>query len=210
MRDALGDASLPHQGSAGNRSGAVAFTTSSGSRCAAIAVVNNVRAAAMSRRTEMYTSMTRPWPSTARYTYRHTPADLDVGLIDEPASADGMAARSRRVDQQRCEPLHPEAGSCCAGEFLDVGREVGIIDATCHPDNADSRSRPMRLLECSCRCRSARPCYVCPRTSWAPAPLMEAARCGLFSNSAFLRLSLSGCRCSVRPGEVVGCGLVTP
>ncbi len=33
--------------------------------------------------------------------------NFDVGLVDEPASADGVAARPRRVDQQRCEPLHP-------------------------------------------------------------------------------------------------------
>ena len=32
---------------------------------------------------------------------------VDVGLVDEPASPDSVAARSRRVDDQRCEPLHP-------------------------------------------------------------------------------------------------------
>jgi len=41
-----------------------------------VAVVKNLRAAAMSRRTDTYTSMTWPYPSTARYMYRHTPATL--------------------------------------------------------------------------------------------------------------------------------------
>ena len=49
-------------------------------------------------------------PAVAVDSAIHVPphaGDVDVGLIDERASADGMAARSRRVDQQRCEPLHP-------------------------------------------------------------------------------------------------------
>jgi hypothetical protein len=33
--------------------------------------------------------------------------DFDVGLVNEPTPADGVAARSRRVDQQRSEALHP-------------------------------------------------------------------------------------------------------
>ena len=33
--------------------------------------------------------------------------NLHVGLVDEPASPDGMTAGPRGVDQQGCEPLHP-------------------------------------------------------------------------------------------------------
>ena len=40
--------------------------TSSGSPCSAIAVVRNFRVAVTSRRVETYTSMTWPYPSTAR------------------------------------------------------------------------------------------------------------------------------------------------
>ena len=36
----------------------------------------------------------------------HT-SDLDVGLVHEPASPDGMSARSRRVYQPRCELMRP-------------------------------------------------------------------------------------------------------
>jgi hypothetical protein len=44
--------------------------------------------------------------------------NFDIGLVDEPAPPDGMAKGSRRVDQQRCEPLHPA-----------VQREVVDLDA---------------------------------------------------------------------------------
>jgi len=33
--------------------------------------------------------------------------DLHVGLVDEPPRLDSVAARSRRVDQQRRETPHP-------------------------------------------------------------------------------------------------------
>lgn len=33
--------------------------------------------------------------------------DLDIGLVDEASSPDGMSAWSCRVDQQRCKSLHP-------------------------------------------------------------------------------------------------------
>ena len=53
--------------------------------------------------------------------------DLHVGLIDEPAAPDGMAARSRRVDQLRREALHPprdrrvvDVDTAFGEEFLDI------------------------------------------------------------------------------------------
>jgi hypothetical protein len=35
------------------------------------------------------------------------PTDLEVGLVDESAVPDRVTGRACRVDQQRCEPLHP-------------------------------------------------------------------------------------------------------
>jgi len=50
--------------------------TSVGSPFTVRAAVKNLRAEAMSRRCDTYTSMTCPCWSTARYTYRQTPETL--------------------------------------------------------------------------------------------------------------------------------------
>jgi hypothetical protein len=54
------------------RSGARSVVTCSGSSWTASLRTKNLRAAARSRRADTRTSMTWPWSSTARYTYRHT------------------------------------------------------------------------------------------------------------------------------------------
>ena len=45
--------------------------------------------------------------------------DLDVGLIDEPPVPDTVTARSRCIDEQRCEALDPA-----------IDRDVIDFDAT--------------------------------------------------------------------------------
>lgn len=92
-------------GNAADRS----VTTSSGSPYAAIAVVENVRAATKSRRDENYTSTKRPYPSR--------PPDTRVAPRPQPSRTSrwrtSVARRYRhrgtigRRRLQRCEPLHP-------------------------------------------------------------------------------------------------------
>ncbi len=81
--------------------------TSAGSPWALIAGEKNVVAAFTSRFFEMYTSMTCPYWSTARYTSRQVPGHLHVGLVDEPPVTDAMTARPGCSHQQGREPLHP-------------------------------------------------------------------------------------------------------
>ncbi len=47
--------------------------------------------------------------------------DLDVRLIGKPASPDGVAAWSRRVDEQRREALHPAEKR----DVIDVDAPLG-------------------------------------------------------------------------------------
>jgi hypothetical protein len=47
--------------------------------------------------------------------------DLHVGLIDEPPRPDGVATWSCRVDQRRCEALHPPV----QGDVIDVAAALG-------------------------------------------------------------------------------------
>jgi hypothetical protein len=47
--------------------------------------------------------------------------DLDVGLIDEPARPDRVTARSRRVDEQWREALHPPE----QGDVIDIDAALG-------------------------------------------------------------------------------------
>ena len=49
------------------------------------------------------------------------PGDLDVGLVDEPAIPGQVSHRPGRVDQQRCEPLHPPV----QGHVVDLDTTLG-------------------------------------------------------------------------------------
>ncbi len=68
----------------------------------------------------------------------HT-GDLDVGLVDEPAVTDAVTTRPRRVDEQRCEALHPpvdgdviDLDAAFGEEFLDVAVRQAVAEVPAH------------------------------------------------------------------------------
>jgi hypothetical protein len=63
------------------------------------------------------------WPnwSTARYTYRHCPGDLDVGLVDLPAVTDSVPTGPGSLGEQRGEPLNPPVD----GDVVDLDPALG-------------------------------------------------------------------------------------
>jgi hypothetical protein len=71
---------------------------------------------------------------------RPVAGDLDVGLVDQPPVAGGVAARSRRVDELRREGLNPpvdrylvDLNTALGEQLLDVavGQVVMQIPADC-------------------------------------------------------------------------------
>ena len=50
----------------------------------------------------------------------HAP-DLDLGLVGQPAITDGVATWTRRLHQQRSEPLHPPVD----GHVVDLDATLG-------------------------------------------------------------------------------------
>jgi hypothetical protein len=65
--------------------------------------------------------MTWPYWSIARYKIDPAPGDLDIGLIDEPPITWRVPAGLGRINQQRCEPLHPPVDS----DMIDVDTTLG-------------------------------------------------------------------------------------
>jgi hypothetical protein len=77
----------------------------------------------------------------------HT-GNLDVGLV-EPATSDHMWARSRRVDQQPCESLHPavqpdviDLNTTLSAQFLEVPERPPEPQVPTHRQQDDLRREP--------------------------------------------------------------------
>src|SRR4029453_15753016 len=109
--------------------GAWSVIPSTGATCIVpMARWKNRRAAAASRRGDTNTSMTCPNWSIARETKRPRPAtltgDLDIGLVDLPAVADGMAAGPGGLGQQRREALDPPVEGDVGDRAAAVGEQL--------------------------------------------------------------------------------------
>ena len=77
--------------------------------------------------------------------------DLDIRLVDEPAIPRNVPARSRRLDELRCEPLHPpvdrhviDVHSSLREQLLDipVGQAVPQVPTNRHRDHLPREPEP--------------------------------------------------------------------
>jgi hypothetical protein len=70
-------------------------------------------------------------------------SNLDVGLIDEPASPDSVATWSRRVTQQRCKPLYPTVKCHVIHDDTTLGKQ--FVEVTVgQPEPQIPAHRPTR------------------------------------------------------------------
>ena len=88
--------------------------------------------------------------------------DLDVGLVDEPAVADRVAARPGRVGQERREALHPpvdgdvvDLDATLGEEFLDVAIGQPVAQVPAHREH-DHLGREPEAFERRARNRGDR------------------------------------------------------